>query len=988
MSPEDIHQLTHPQVIQGVFDALPVGMCLLNHHGRIIRANPVANQLWQIVHPQGIAGIRSDVLLPEWHEVHDVQLAITQSQSLVPTELHLMVLPPPDAYHLFLRVGLQPVTKHLSSSVALDENTLDTVGAAWLILEDLTALREQSLLLRDNDIRFKDLFILSSDWYWETDAEHHFILTAGGNHSDRLPEAVKIAIGKHFWALPVRGVSDRQWQKQRYLLESHQSFRDFEYMSRLDDGTWEWFALSGAPRFELPLSGVNRHDQLISVNSAPSTAGVFVGYRGVGKNIHDRKLAEQALIKSREQYRLVVESVRDIIFQADTTGQWTYLNMAWESFTGSGTEETLGRSMFEWHHQDDRSSMIQLYRAYMRGELGETRRTTRRFFVKGEIRYVELYDSLLRSSEGLIIGSTGTFHDITDKVLREEQSKKIERHLEVENRLRSVLLQQSDALFSDIFIVLQDIFKTRFGFVGFINQADCLICPSVTEGAEENMVLWDIAQSYPRDTWKHLWGQALRTVSTQVQNTHYPFEVATPIVFDQNPIGVIYLTERPMTFAEEELQLLQHLADIIAPVFMSKLLRSQAEQELRDSEERSRSIIVTAPDAIISLNEQGLITSFNPAAEKIFGYRPDEVIGISVAQLIPSEYFEQLVVFFSRDTLTVGQATNQSDALVGWEIQALRRQGGAFPIELNVSQVYTLQGRVFIAILRDITQRKQAEYELKRHRDHLAELIEEQTAGLVTARDESERANRAKSEFLANMSHELRTPMHAILSFANFGIQKVTTAAPDKLLHYFSNIEKSAKRLMSLLNDLLDLSKLEAGKMEMDFQRTDVFALLEDAHQEVEALLKSKHLQLVLDCEQDALVTFLDMGRMLQVFRNLLSNAIKFTPAERVITVTGGLTTMMVGRRASDRRELPAIRITVSDQGVGIPEDELEAVFDKFVQSSKTKTASGGTGLGLAICREIVTSHRGQIVAVNNPAGGATFEVLIPVLQEVPVRLI
>lgn len=245
---------------------------------------------------------------------------------------------------------------------------------------------------------------------------------------------------------------------------------------------------------------------------------------------------------------------------------------------------------------------------------------------------------------------------------------------------------------------------------------------------------------------------------------------------------------------------------------------------------------------------------------------------------------------------------------------------------------------------------------------------------LIRAKQSADEANRAKTEFLANMSHELRTPMHAILSFASMGNDKVGVAPDDKLQRYFSRIEESGKRLLFMLNDLLDLSKLEAGKMTFLIDQGDLLTIVKKVESECQSLLVEKQLKLTIDADGISTKAWFDSDRILQVVTNLLSNAIKFSPANSEIRIT-----FIDDNLVLDSGEnVSAVRLTVRDQGIGIPNDELESVFDKFVQSSETNTGAGGTGLGLAICKHIVDFHSGNIFAENNSDKGASFHLVLP----------
>lgn len=272
--------------------------------------------------------------------------------------------------------------------------------------------------------------------------------------------------------------------------------------------------------------------------------------------------------------------------------------------------------------------------------------------------------------------------------------------------------------------------------------------------------------------------------------------------------------------------------------------------------------------------------------------------------------------------------------------------------------------------------------EIKHHNTHLENLVVQKSAHIIKAKEQAEHANQMKSEFLANMSHELRTPIHGIMSFAQFGIDKIESAPTDKLLKYFQRVSESGDRLLKLVNDLLDLAKLEAHRVELAFRNHDLKESVTRVYEELQALMQKKQLQFELVCNTLNTTAEFDLDKMEQVIRNLLSNAIKFSPEKGVILVEISYTELPGGRRKTDLESLPGICVRVSDQGEGIPDDELELVFDKFVQSSKTKTQAGGTGLGLAICREIIEAHHGKISASHAKSGGACFSACIPVKHQ------
>lgn len=267
--------------------------------------------------------------------------------------------------------------------------------------------------------------------------------------------------------------------------------------------------------------------------------------------------------------------------------------------------------------------------------------------------------------------------------------------------------------------------------------------------------------------------------------------------------------------------------------------------------------------------------------------------------------------------------------------------------------------------------------ELEEHRDLLEEKVALRTRELVEAKDQADAANRAKSIFLSNMSHEIRTPMHGILTYAEFGLRKGDKASPEKLRSYFEQIQVCGQGLMRLLGDLLDLAKFESGKMRYEFAEADMRELFNMLEAETRALCRKRELTLRVGQVPVNTLLVCDGFRVLQVLRNLVTNAIK-------VSSKGSQIELDVGEAFIDggSGQVPAIEVSVSDTGVGIPEGEIQSIFEPFYQSTTTDKGAGGSGLGLAICREIVEAHGGSIWATNRQGSGAVFSFVLPRGQE------
>ena len=251
-------------------------------------------------------------------------------------------------------------------------------------------------------------------------------------------------------------------------------------------------------------------------------------------------------------------------------------------------------------------------------------------------------------------------------------------------------------------------------------------------------------------------------------------------------------------------------------------------------------------------------------------------------------------------------------------------------------------------------------------------MVNERTDKLKTANAElkkalkkAEETSRAKSEFLDDMSHEIRTPIHGILSFCNFGMEKYDTVDKERILHYFTKIDGCAKRLLTLVNNLLELAKLEAGKIEYDFHDISLSLVVRTVVEELDAYAKERNVSIQFDEPNFDNTVKIDSARISQATAHLVSNAIKFSNEGAEI-------------RLELANETDSIVFSVIDIGIGISEEERDRIFDRFVQGRDTKSHRGGAGMGLPICRQIVKDHCGHIWAESNAPKGSIFKFAIP----------
>lgn len=328
-----------------------------------------------------------------------------------------------------------------------------------------------------------------------------------------------------------------------------------------------------------------------------------------------------------------------------------------------------------------------------------------------------------------------------------------------------------------------------------------------------------------------------------------------------------------------------------------------------------------------------------------------EIDGYETAKLIKAnKLLEEIPIVF-----ITGEYNSQTFIDKGFEVGAVDYMVKPLDDNLLINRV-----KLYLQLL-------QKERQLKTHSDELEKIVKQRTYDLQQAIEEAESANRFKTEFYSNMSHELRTPLHAILTLSKRGSVNPDYSNTEKIQFYFSQIRDSGEQMLGLVNNLLDLSKFEYNKQRFVFAKFNIYLLTQNILEEFLILFEEYKLECSLHSDVKDLEIDLDKKQMAMVIRNLIGNAIRYAAGGKFIKI-------------EIKQEGEGVLWSITDKGVGVPENEKELIFEPFSQSSRTKSKAGGTGLGLSICKKIITAHNGQIY-VNCLPDGSQFVFSIPLRQ-------
>ncbi|MBF0180770.1 MAG: PAS domain S-box protein [Magnetococcales bacterium] len=536
----------------------------------------------------------------------------------------------------------------------------------------------------------------------------------------------------------------------------------------------------------------------------------------------------------------------------------------------------------------------------------------------------------------LLLGVEGRLRSASDALLQGEQ------------RMRAILDTALDAIISiDAWGRILEFNKAAERIFGFPKQevmgkdiSTTIIPPELRDAHRQGMA------RYLSTREKRVLNQHVELTGIDARGIRIPIEIAiTVIPSDGSTIFTAFLRD-----ISDRKQMLLSLNEAIATAETSNrelrleiIRHEETTARLRSSEERFRSVTLSIRDAIIAADGEQKIVFWNRGAEDLFGYTRQEIFGARLERLIPPCYKDAHREGFERfqargDAALLGKTT---------ELSGLRKNGEEFPLEMSLNSWTNADGsRFFSAVIRDITERKSSE------------------EALLAAKESAEAANQAKSLFLANMSHEIRTPMNTIIGMGYLLSQSGLTATQES---HMRKIQSAAETLLGIINDILDVSKIEAGRLELEQIPFRLREVMDKVAGMVAVLAGEKGLEVLFSLHPDLPRGLTgDPLRLEQVLTNLGSNAVKFTSSGEILFRVEPVETLSDGRIR--------LRFSVRDSGIGLSEEQLAGLFQPFTQADSTTTRNyGGTGLGLTICKNLVEMMGGDLTVSSAPGAGSEF---------------
>lgn len=648
------------------------------------------------------------------------------------------------------------------------------------------------------------------------------------------------------------------------------------------------------------------------VRAVKDPAGNVLFYEGMIEDVTEQKIWEERLKESEQKYRTLVESsiAGTYIFQ---DGRFKFASGQVVSILGFKESDLLNtRAILEFVHPDDRRKVMRMFAENITGKVPFTSFSFRVLKKNGEIAWVEVLNNLITYDGKPAL--LGTIIDITDRV-KAEQKNRI---------LSNLLLNLNDA------VVITD----EQANILEVNDAFC----KITGYSKEEVIGKNprILKSGLQDSefYKNMWDSILT-------KGYWSGEI-----INRKKNGEIYFAFLTISSVKDEVHGITYYLGIQSDITEKK----KTEEYIR----YQANLLENVNDAIIAVDLNFRITAWNKAAEKMYGYKAEEVLGKEISEIVqievPNLTREELRKIIWENGFWQGEAIHYN------------RFGEKIYVSSSISLIKDSRGQPIgtVGINRDITVQKKVEEKLRLYAEQL-ELANAQLQEL----------NKLKNEFLANTSHELRTPLNSIIGFLNL-IKEGLYDSRDEMMKFIDNALMSARHLLNIINDILDIAKIEAGKLELNIEDVDVSELLREVWTLSHVQAEQKKLDYKIIYPETQVFVKGDRNRLRQILLNLVGNSIKFTHK-------GGITV-----KAEVFGNKGFCQFTVSDTGIGIPKEKQAKLFQKFVQADGTTTRKyGGTGLGLAITKSLVELMGGIIELYSEGEGKGTMVTFTIPLSEI-----
>jgi PAS domain S-box-containing protein len=618
------------------------------------------------------------------------------------------------------------------------------------------------------------------------------------------------------------------------------------------------------------------------------------------------RLVEETLRISEERYQTLLDRVEDYsIFMLDPMGQIVSWNSSAQRNKGYSSDQIIGQNFSCFFPPEEIRAGRPAEVLRLTAANGRHEEYGMRVRKDGSRFLAGLTFTALRDPAGSLTGFSEFSHDLSERDVAGA-------------KYRGLLEAAPDAMLvvnSDNEIVLVNLKAERqFGY----NRDELLgqnIRNIIPEGFAERLIADSLRSA--ADALTQQIGSGIELTGRRKDRSEFPME----------------LMLSPLDSADGIL-ITAAIRDISA--------RKAADRHLAQMESRYRALLEAAPDAMVVVNPRGEIVLLNVQAEKQFGYRRDELLGRKISDIIPAGFAERLIA----DGLRSPADASAQQIGGGIELAGKRKDRSVFPIEIMLSPLESVDGILVTAAIRDITARKKAEAHLR----HISEI------------------ERMQSEFVSTVSHELRTPLTSIGGSLGLIAGGAAGAISDRAARLIEIANKNTQRLIRLVNDILDIEKLQSGRMAFQLAPVRIEEVLRQAIVANLAYAAGFGIELRRAGEESDAIVAADAGRLNQAVTNLISNAVKFSPTGACVEISAS-------------RTEGSVRISVADRGPGIPEEFRARIFERFAQAdSSDMRQRGGSGLGLSIAREIVQRHRGSISFDSVVGKGATFHLDFPLI--------